>query len=106
MSVCTDTANYYLDANILRLETSQIDDRANAERKRLSMPAINTVGWHVPPHYDPETKRLEWGVKLRQSDVGKDVVNCSPGELGARTVEILDAVYRSATSGRTEAIRR
>lgn len=38
--------------------------------------------------------------------LGKEVVNCSPGELGARTVEILDAVYRSAASGRTEAIRR
>lgn len=31
--------------------------------------------------------------------LGKDVVNCSPGWLGARTVEILDACYRSATSG-------
>ena len=32
--------------------------------------------------------------------LGKDVDNCSPGELGARTVEILDAAYRSAASGR------
>src|SRR3712207_2710740 len=31
--------------------------------------------------------------------LGKDVANCSPGELGARTVEILDAAYRSADSG-------
>ena len=31
--------------------------------------------------------------------LGKDVVNCSPGWLGARTVEILDACYRSAASG-------
>jgi predicted dehydrogenase len=38
--------------------------------------------------------------------LGKDVVNCSPGELGARTVEILDAAYRSAASGKAEAIRR
>jgi predicted dehydrogenase len=38
--------------------------------------------------------------------LGKDVDNCSPGELGARTVEILDAAYRSAASGKPEAIRR
>jgi predicted dehydrogenase len=38
--------------------------------------------------------------------LGKDVPNCSPGELGARTVEILDAAYRSATSGQLEPIRR
>jgi predicted dehydrogenase len=31
--------------------------------------------------------------------LGKDATNCSPGELGARTVEILDAAYRSADSG-------
>lgn len=31
--------------------------------------------------------------------LGKDVENCSPGWLGARTVEILDACYRSARDG-------
>ncbi len=36
---------------------------------------------------------------------GRDVPNCSPGELGARTVEILDAVYRSAASGHAEQIK-
>jgi len=30
--------------------------------------------------------------------------NASPGELGARTVEILDAAYRSAASGRAETV--
>ena len=30
---------------------------------------------------------------------GRDVENCSPGWLGARTVEILDACYRSAAGG-------
>jgi predicted dehydrogenase len=31
--------------------------------------------------------------------LGKDVQNCSPGWLGARTVETLDACYRSAAQG-------
>lgn len=31
--------------------------------------------------------------------LGEEVQNCSPGWLGARTVEILDACYRSARSG-------
>lgn len=34
---------------------------------------------------------------------GRPVENCSPGELAARTVEILAAAYRSASSGRGEA---
>src|SRR5438445_9968631 len=64
-----------LDPDALLKSLQGSDDRANAERKRLSMPAINTVGWHVPPHYDPETRRLECGVELRLYSVGTDVVN-------------------------------
>jgi len=37
--------------------------------------------------------------------LGQPVVNCSPGELGARTVEILDALYRSVSTGRFESTR-
>jgi hypothetical protein len=37
--------------------------------------------------------------------LGKDVENYSPGELGARAVEIVDAAYRSAQSGKLEAVR-
>jgi len=33
---------------------------------------------------------------------GEEFVNCSPGELGARTVEALDVAYRSAASGKLE----
>lgn len=36
--------------------------------------------------------------------VDVDVANCSPGELGARTVEILEAAYRSAQSGSIERV--
>jgi predicted dehydrogenase len=35
---------------------------------------------------------------------GRDVVNCSPGDLAARTVELLDAAYRSAGSGALELV--
>lgn len=38
--------------------------------------------------------------------LGRDVPNHSPGELGARTVELLDAAYRSAASGRLEQVTR
>jgi predicted dehydrogenase len=35
---------------------------------------------------------------------GKDVDNCSPGWLGARTVEVLEACYRSARTGAPVAV--
>jgi predicted dehydrogenase len=37
--------------------------------------------------------------------LGQEVENCSSGELGARTVEILEAAYRSAGSGRIEPVK-
>jgi predicted dehydrogenase len=36
--------------------------------------------------------------------LGRDPANNSPAELGARTVEILDAAYRSADSGVLETV--
>lgn len=38
--------------------------------------------------------------------LGRTTENPSPAELGARVVEILDAMYRSAASGRVESVRR
>ena len=38
--------------------------------------------------------------------LGRAVENCSPIELGARTVEILDALYRSARSRQVEIVQR
>lgn len=36
--------------------------------------------------------------------LGRHAENCSPGELGARTVELLSATYRSADSGKLESV--
>jgi len=75
-----------LDPDALLKSLQASDGRANDERKRLSMPAIYTDGWHVPPHYDAQTKRLEWGVKLRQSDANALIVNYTIRILGRRGV--------------------
>jgi uncharacterized membrane-anchored protein len=32
------------------------------------MTVLTTEGWYIAPHYDRETKRLEWGVKLRSGE--------------------------------------
>lgn len=74
-----------LDPDALLKSLQDGDQAANAERKRLGMPAIHTAGWAVPPHYDPATRRLEWGVKLRGDD-GHPLVNYSIRLLGRRGV--------------------
>jgi len=48
------------------LETLKESNRnGQQERKRLGLPVLYLEGWYVAPHYDIQTKRLEWGTKLR-----------------------------------------
>jgi uncharacterized membrane-anchored protein len=73
-----------LDADALLATLRQGDARSNSERKRLGMPALETVGWHVAPHYDGSTHRLEWGMQLRTE--GRIIVNYTIRLLGRRGV--------------------
>ena len=74
-----------LDPDALLKSLQASDEPGNEERKKLSMPLIFTDGWAVPPHYDPVTKRLEWGVRLR-GDQGRSFVNYSIRLLGRKGV--------------------
>ena len=62
-----------IDAEKLLETLKKSDGPGNEERKRLGMSPIFTDGWHVPPHYDPATKRLEWGMRLRDERGGMHV---------------------------------
>lgn len=70
-----------IDPDQLLKALKESDEPANDERKRLGMPAIYTDGWDVTPHYDAETKRLEWGVRLR-TDENEQIVNYTSRLLG------------------------
>jgi uncharacterized membrane-anchored protein len=59
-----------IDAEALLDTLKKSDEPGNEERKRLGMEPIYTDGWHVPPHYDAGTKRLEWGMRLRDGKGG------------------------------------
>lgn len=70
-----------IDPEALLKSLKEGDAPQNEERKRLGMHAMYTDGWAVTPHYDPETKRLEWGVRLRSED-GRMNVNYTSRILG------------------------
>src|SRR5262249_14414209 len=74
-----------LDPDAILKSLKDSDKAGNEERKRLGMPPLYTDGWHVPPHYDTETRRLEWGVRLR-GETGAPVVNYTVRILGRRGV--------------------
>jgi uncharacterized membrane-anchored protein len=42
----------------------------NEERKKRGLETLVLEGWYVAPHYDIQTKRLEWGTKLRPESGG------------------------------------
>lgn len=65
--------NEKIDAEALLESLKKGDAPSNEERKRLGMAPIYTDGWHVPPHYDAGTKRLEWGMRLRDEKGGMHV---------------------------------
>ena len=62
-----------IDADALLKSLQEGDGPGNEERKRLGMAPIYTDGWHVPPHYDSGSKRLEWGMRLRDEKGGMHV---------------------------------
>ena len=70
-----------IDAAALLASLKQGDAAGNEERQRLGMAPIYTDGWHVPPHYDSSSKRLEWGMRLRD-ERGRMHVNYTSRLLG------------------------
>jgi uncharacterized membrane-anchored protein len=45
------------------------------ERRRLHLPLLRLDGWGVPPHYDVQTHRLEWGTRLINEADGSVTIN-------------------------------
>jgi len=70
-----------IDADELLETLKKSDAPGNEERRRLGLQQIFTDGWHVPPHYDAATRRLEWGVRLRD-EKGRVNVNYTSRLLG------------------------
>jgi uncharacterized membrane-anchored protein len=62
-----------IDPDALLKSLKENDASSNEERQRLGMSKIYTDGWEVPPHYDSQTKRLEWGTRLRNEQGGTNV---------------------------------
>ena len=91
-----------IDAEQLLETLKKSDGPGNDERKRLGMEPIYTDGWQVPPHYDTRTKRLEWGMRLRDGKGGTHV-NYTSRLLGRTGV--MSAILVSAPQSLAEDIK-
>lgn len=84
----------------LRLIGSEGQFHLDLEREQLWL--FRAPDRDLRPDLEPEAGRYDCDGPpdaLVDLALGKDVENCSPGWLGARTVEVLEACYRSARSG-------
>ena len=82
-----------IDADELLKSLKEQNKAGAEERKKRGLDPLTLVGWYVPPHYDTESKRLEWGTRLRTSD-NQDIVNYSIRILGRHGV--MNAILVSA----------
>jgi uncharacterized membrane-anchored protein len=83
-----------LDRDALLKALREQNEAGMAERRKLGLPVLKMDGWAVPPHYDTETRRLEWGTRLVEEGAGRTVVNYSIRMLGRSGV--MQAVLVSA----------
>ena len=89
-----------LDADALLASMRSNEEQSNKERKKRGMAELTNEGWIVPPHYDPKTRFLEWGVKLRSSDSPRPVVNYTMRLLSRRGYETVVLVTSPDTLDR------
>jgi uncharacterized membrane-anchored protein len=85
-----------IDPDELLKGLKESDGPSNEERQRLGMSKIFTDGWEVPPHYDSQTKRLEWGTRLRDEQ-GRANVNYTSRLLGRSGVMSATLVTGTST---------
>lgn len=71
-----------LDADELLRTLKQQNEQGAEERKRLQLPVLQLTGWAVEPHYDLQSKRLEWGTRFKVAGTGEETVNYTIRILG------------------------
>ena len=89
-----------IDAAELLKSMQAGDEAGNKERKKLGLEALYTEGWQVQPHYDESTRRLEWGLRLRDESGQRNVNYTSrilgrTGVMSATLVSDTDALNKN-----------
>jgi uncharacterized membrane-anchored protein len=82
-----------IDADALLKSLQENQEIANEVRKEQGLGPLTVLGWAVPPHYDPKTHNLEYGIKLRGNG-NQDNINYHLRMLGRKGV--MDAALITA----------
>lgn len=74
-----------LDATKIMKQMQEGQKQANEQLRSQGMPTLEVIGWHTPPFYNPDTKNLEWAIRLR-GEGGGETINYKTKLLGRRGV--------------------
>jgi uncharacterized membrane-anchored protein len=76
-----------LDADELLKTLKSGQESSNAERRKRHLDEMFVDGWIVPPHYDSQSRQLEYGLKLHDSSGPAPIVNYTMRILGRHGYE-------------------
>lgn len=71
-----------IDADKLLESLKAQNVEGNKHKREKGFETLTLEGWAIPPRYDTENKRLEWGTRLKTERDGGTVVNVSTRILG------------------------
>lgn len=71
-----------IDADALLSTLKENNQRESEERRQKGYSALKILGWSIPPRYDRQHKRLEWGTLLRDEQSNAVYANVSTKMLG------------------------
>lgn len=71
-----------IDADELLKTLKAGNEEGAKKRKEQGYSVLRLEGWAIPPRYDTQNKRLEWGTQLRDETSGDLIVNVSTKILG------------------------
>ena len=74
--------NEQIDSASLLENIRKNTDAGNKTRRERGWDEMTVTGWQTPPHYDTQTKRLEWAIVGRDVKTSEDVVNFNTRILG------------------------
>lgn len=86
-----------IDPNELLAILKKSNASTNEERRRRGIKTLTLEDWYVAPHYDVQTKRLEWATKLR-GEAGDITVNYTVRLFGPHRSDERNSRFRPVVS--------
>lgn len=71
-----------IDADALLKQLKENNRRESEERRKQGYPVLTLTSWAIPPRYDAQNRRLEWGTLLRDESTQQMHANVSTKVLG------------------------